>query len=355
MKSKNNFKFYSTKTLVILTVIILSVLNVESSYSQNYRNAKAYINDFGKNELFVKESLMEYSTSIIDASPQERIEHTMERIYTKLEDINSNLMKNDIGLFGDTDLRTAFLKLNSKTVTLLKNKALKLNDYEIQSALNYPEIFKNFSYKELQISNYYSEILAYENAKREFGLKYNVLIRAYNKKNVFEYNAYENLIFYKLNVLDDKLTDLLKGSDISKVNECINYLVSKGQDGYLKTSLYKNDFTDTSLNDANIEFINFMLKQKQEIIPLYEDYLRATADLQKIKSKFVENNELVSVDEYNLEVKKFNKSKNTFFDTVYENQIKKKDLINRWYITNSDFLKHNIEFENLYERFANTN
>ncbi len=352
---KNNFilKFSISKTIIVFG-LFLFISGLQISYSQNYRNAKAYINDFGKNELFVKESLMEYSTSIIDASPEERIAHTMERIYTKLEDINSNLMKNDIGLFGDTDLRTAFLKLNSETVTLLKNKSLKLNDYEIQSALDYQEIFKNFSYKELQISNYYSEILAYENSKREFGLKYNVLIRAYNKKNVFEYNAYENLIFYKLNVLDDKLTDLLKGTDITKANECMNYIVSQGQDGFLKTSLYKNDFTDTSLNDANIEFINFMLKQKQEIIPLFEDYLKVTADFQKIKSKFVENNELVSVDEYNMEVKKFNKSKNTFFDTVYANQIKKKDLINRWYITNSDFLKHNIEFENLYERFANT-
>ena len=83
-----------------------------------------------KNELFVKESLMEYSLAIMDASSDVRIETTLEKIYNKLENINLNLLKNDIGIGDnnskDTGLRDAFIKLNVKTITLLKNKSLKL-------------------------------------------------------------------------------------------------------------------------------------------------------------------------------------------------------------------------------------
>ena len=42
-----------------------------------------------------------------------------------------------------------------------------------------------------------------------------------------------------------------------------------------------------------------------------------------------------------------------FFNTLYENQIAKIELLKHWYITNSNFLKNNIEFEDLYEKFTN--
>lgn len=337
--------------------VFILILLCETTLAQDYRNAKAYINDFGKNELFVKESLMEYSTAIIDASPDARVQSTLERIYSKLEDINVNLLKNDIGISNDkgvrdTDLRDAFIKLNNKTITLLKNKSLKLNDYRVQSGLDYSEIFKNFSYKESEISKYYAEILNYESSKRDFGLKYNILIRNYNKRNVFEYDAYQNLIFYKLNVLDDKLIQLFKYRNTDDVVECINFMTSVAEESLIKTDLYKDDFLDKSLNDINIEFINFMVKQNETLLPLYQQYITVYEDFQKIKSKFLESNEVIKVEDYNNEVRRYNDVKNKFFDTLYENQIKKSELLKRWYFVNSDFLKRNIEFENLYDKFT---
>lgn len=344
------------KKIIVKTLfIIILFLAIQNGNAQNYRNAKAYINDFGKNELFVKESLMEYSTTIIDASPDTRVQSTLERIYKKLEEININLLKNDIGINGDTDLRDAFIRLNTKTITLLKNKSLKLNDYRVQSGLDYSEIYKNFAYKEYEISKYYSEILNYETSKKEFGLKYKIKIRSFNKKNVFEYNAYENLIFYKLNVLDEKLTQLFKYRNSKDVVECTNFMTNLAEESLIKTDLYKNDFVDTSLNDINIEFVNFMIKQNEKLLPLYQQYVTVSEDFQKFKAKFLEENSSIKVEDYNREVQRFNDTKNTFFNTFTENQTAKIALLKRWYVTNSNFLKNNIEFEDLYEKFTNSN
>ena len=343
-----NFRFSFRKIILSLFILYFGY-----SSAQNYRNAKAYIMDFGKNELFVKESLMEYSISIIDASPQERIESTLERIYVKLEDINETLLRNDRGVFGDLDLRNSFMRLNSKTITLLKNKSLKLNDYSVQSNLDYSEIFKNFAYKESEIAKYYAEILAYESTKKDFGLKYNILIRAFDRTNVFEYDAYQNLIFYKLNILDVKLMDLLKGKDVTKVTECMNFITSVGEESFTKTEQMKDDFKDTSLNDVNKELITFILKQKEDVIAYYEEYVKVDAAFQKVKLEFVEKNDIVSVEQYNVEVRKFNEAKNNFYDNLYKVQLNKKALLDKWYFTNSDFLKRNVEFDNLYEKYSN--
>jgi hypothetical protein len=86
---------------------------------------------------------------------------------------------------------------------------------------------------------------------------------------------------------------------------------------------------------------------------LYQDYILVHEDFQKIKKKFLETNEIIKVEDYNNEVRRYNKVKNTFFDALHENQIVKSELLKRWYITNSLFLKNNIEFENLYEKFTN--
>ena len=349
MKNSKFLKLFNIKSFAILILLFL----IQNGNAQDYRNAKAYINDFGKNELFVKESLMEYCTTIIDASPDTRVQNTLERIYKKLEEINVNLLKNDIGISGDTDLRDVFIKLNNKTITLLKNKSLKLNDYRAQSVLDYSEIYKNFAYKELEISKYYSEILNYESAKKEFGLKYKILIRSYNKKNVFEYNAYQNLIFYKLNVLDEKLTQLFKYRNVQDVVECTNFMTNLAEESLIKTDIYKNDFLDTSLNDINIEFVNFMIKQNETLLPLYQQYITVYEDFQKFKSKFLEANNSIKVEDYNNEVKRYNDIKNIFFNSLHENQLEKIELLKRWYITNSNFLKNNIQFEDLYEKFSN--
>ncbi|WP_297516338.1 hypothetical protein [Flavobacterium sp.] len=320
---------------------------------QHYRNAKAYINDFGKNELFVKESLMEYSKSIIDFTPDSRISATMERIYNKLEDINENLLRNDIGIDGDVALRDAFIQMNTKTIELLKNKSLKLNDYAQQSGLDYAAIFNNFAYKEHQIAIYYKDILAYETAKKAFGLKHRIHIRSFNKRNVFEYNAYLNLIFYKINVLDDKLMALLKYRSPNQVQECMTFMSGVLQESLLKTDLFKNDYEDQSLIEANVEFIHFIKIQNETLLPLFQQYVTVYEDFQKIKKNFLENNSPIKVEDYNAEVRRFNEIKNTFFDTLYSIQVKKSEMVNRWYVTNSQFLRNNIEFEDLYEKFTN--
>lgn len=341
------------KKLIYLVINCLCIFTTLTAKSQNYRNPKAYISDFGKSELYVKEALMEYSKSIIDASPDERIQSTMERIYIKLENINENLLKNDNGINGDVGLRDAFIKLNNKTIVLLKNKALKLNDYAVQSNLDYDDIFHNFSFKEKEITNYYSDIINYESFKKEFGLKYNLLIRNYNLKNVFEYNAYQNLIFYKLNVLDDKLIALLNLKNIEKVDECLIYMDKISKESTYKTTELKDDFEDDSLNNINIELITFFQNQNETLKPLYTEYVKNYFAFQKDKNTISETEDLKKIEEYNEKIKNFNKSKNDFFDALYKNQKEKKDLIDKWYKTNSLFLKNNIVFEDIYENFVN--
>lgn len=339
------------KNLIPVFVHYILLLSFLNTAAQNYRNPKAYINDFGKSELFVKEALMEYSKSIIEASPDDRIQTTMERIYIKLENINENLLKNDVGINDDTELRDEFIKLNNKTILLLKNKALKLNDYIVQSNSDYEDIFKNFSYKEKEITAYYADILYYEKFKKEFGLKYNILIRNYNSKNVFEYNAYQNLIFYKLNVLDDKLVTLFKLKDREKVNECIIHMDNIINESEYKTSEFKGAFEDESLNNITIELIHFFQNQNVYLKELYYKYIEEYLTFQEVKKIVTENDDEKAIAEYNEKVRKFNESKNDFFDSLYENQILKRELINRWYKTNSLFLKNNIVFEDIYENF----
>ena len=353
MKNQIFLQSPKVKSLFLTGFVFMLFIFSQVTTAQNYRNPKAYILDFGKNELFVKEALMEYSASIVNANLEERVATNLERIYIKLAEENVNLKQNDHGIAGDLDLRNSFIHLNEETIKLLQNKSLKLNDYQLQSALDYPDIIKNFAYKELGIKNYYAEIIKYENNKKEFGLKYNIIIRYFKQKNIFEYDAYQNFIFYRLNVLDEKLMNLIKSKDIEEVNHCLDYITQIGNESLLRTESYKDDFTDTSLNDANIEFIQFIMKQKEELIPLYITYVQTAENFKILKRKMEDATTGISIEDYNTEVRKYNKTKNDFSDTLYSIQIKKRDLLIQWYISNSNFLKHNIEFENLYEKFSN--
>ncbi len=323
-----------------------------NSIAQNYRNPKAYINDFIKNETFVKESLAEYSASIMNISSDVRIQATLDKIYAKLENVNIILMKNDKGVFGDTELRDSFIRLNTKTISLLKNKSLVLNDYSYQSSLDYAAIFKNFYFKENEITDYYSDLIAYENNKRSFALKYKINLKNNAvKKNIFEYNAYQNVIYYEMNVLDEKLMTLLKDKNIEKVNECMKYITKVAEESYKKTDSYKNDFKDTSLNNANIEFVTFLFKQKETLLPFYFEYIKSFDVLQVAKTKIEKNSKSISQEEYNLDVRKYNNAKNLFFDTLYTIQNSKAELIKSWTIINGTFLKNNSEFEK-YEKLT---
>ena len=121
-----------------------------------------------------------------------------------------------------------------------------------------------------------------------------------------------------------------------------------------KTIAYKNDYEDQSLIEANLEFLQFISKQNEIIFPLYQEYVAVYDTFQNTKKNFLEQNDNSNVEVYNAEVVRFNRIKNTFFDTLYDLQVKKSDLVNRWYVTNSLFLKNNIEFEDLYDKFTTT-
>lgn len=310
--------------------------------SQNYRTPKAYMNDFEKNESYVKESLIEYSTSVIYNYKDSRTNSTLERIYKKLEAINTNLIKNDFGYLGDTSLRDAFLKMNNSTIAQLKNKSLRLNDIENQKTLDFPEIMKCFALRQQEIINYYSLILDYSNCKRIFSKKNKIETdRYFNNKNLFEYDAHQSLIFFKLNVLDAKLCDLLLTTDAVNVSKCLFYINQVCDESKLQTEKYKKYFIDHSLNNANIEYIAFILDQNEKLIPLYQDYIQLSKKLNILKDNLNNNNEIEIVN-YNEKVRLLNSSKNTFFENFNNIQIQKKELIDKWQKLKSAFFKKNL-------------
>lgn len=330
-------------------VTLLCVCLTTIGNAQNYRNPKAYIEDFQRNEDFLKESLIEYTSAVINSAADYRTQSTLDRIFKKLESVNTILLRNDKGMMGDVTLRDAFIRMNSRTITLLRNKVLILNDYSAQAALDYPQLLKNFSNKEKELSGYYKGLIDYENEKREFAAKYAVIIKEEIKtKNAFESNAYQNIIFYKMNVLDEKLTQLLKEKNIEKVKECFSYMQSVGMECTQKTDEYRDDFKDTSLNNANVNLINFMVKQKEILQTPYINYVMAANELEKVKA-----DKTISDSAYNAEVRLYNMHKNNFFDTLYEVQVRKKEMVDAWYKTNSRWIKNNTEFENLKDKLTN--
>ena len=329
-----------------MTIIFLATtfLIPNAGITQNYRNPKAYIQDFGKNELHIKEALIEYSSTIINLCADSRTQQTLDELYNKLNKINDILIMNDIGIKGDTGLRDAFLRLNNNTITLIKNNTFKLNDFEEQSHLDISEILKNFTTKELEIQRYYSEIIAYENIKREFGEKYNIRIRSNNQKSPLEYNAYQSLIFYKINVLDEKLYKLLMTTNIQEIEKCMDILKMISEESLVKTKFYKDEYDDPALNDATIDLVNFMVQQNSMLVNLYKNYLVSLNNLIENKNKIEEGNNSV--------INNYNKQKNLFDNTFYNIQTLKEKSINRWYNANYVFLKNNLKFANSYESFT---
>ena len=329
---------------VAILFLITNLLISSVAITQNYRTPKAYIQDFGKNELHIKEALIEYSSTIINLCADSRTQHTLDQLYNKLNKINDNLMMNDIGIKGDTGLRDAFLRLNNNTITLIKNNTFKLNDFEEQSHLEISEILKNFTLKELEIQRYYSEIIAYENIKREFGEKYKIRIRVNNDKSPLEYNAYQSLIFYKINVLDEKLYRLLLSNNLHEIEKCMDILKMIGEESLVKTNFYKVDNIDPALNDATIDLVKFMVQQNSMLVQLYKDYIKSLNNLIENKNKIEEGNNSV--------INNYNKQKNLFDNTFYNIQTLKEKSINRWYNANYVFLKNNLKFANSYESFT---
>lgn len=327
----------SKHLLIKLFLVFFSLQSVKIS-SQNYRNAQAYIDDFEKNESYVNEYLIEYSSSIIYGYKDARTQATLERIYGKLEAINNNLIKNDIGFQDDISLRDSFLKMNTYTITLLKNSSLRLTDYDFQKTQDFSEIFDCFEKRKQDIINYYSLILDYNNCKRNFSKRNNLKnVRYFVKKNLFEYDAHQSLFFFKMNVLDAKLCDLLKTTDTKYVTKCVFYLNQICDEILIETEKYKKVHIDHSLNNANIELIQFFTMQNESLIPKYINYMQALKEFNIVKA-----NSDTSIELYNEKVRILNRTKNIFYDNFNEIQAEKKELIEKWYKIKSNFLKKNL-------------
>ena len=119
-----------------------------------------------------------------------------------------------------------------------------------------------------------------------------------------------------------------------------------------KTTIHKNDFTDESLNDATIEYGNFIYSQKDILVTTFNDYVDEYETFQKIKKDFTtETPETIIA--YNIAVKNYNRKKNLFFQTLYEIQSRKKIMYNNWFLSNGSFLKNNVEFENIHDKYTN--
>lgn len=308
-------------------------------HSQSYRNAKAYLDDFEKNEFFVHESLVEYSSAVIYDYKDPRKQATLERIYNKLQSINDNLVKNDIGYQGDTSLRDVFLTMNTNTIDVLKNSSLRLTDYEQTKKLDYPEILNCFATRKQNIINYYSLILNYNNCKKSFCKKNNLKTERYfYNKNLFEYDAHQSLFFFKTNVLDSKLCDFLITTEIDNVNQSMCYLNQVCEDNLIETEKYVKVYIDKSLNNANIEFSQFLLKQNEVLLPLYSNYIQAINEF-----KIAKTNKDTPIELYNEKVRTLNRAKNTFYETFHTIQTQKKILVDNWQVIKNNFLKKNMK------------
>lgn len=322
-----------------------------SSNSQNYRTIEAYMDDFAKNELFVKKSLMDYSVSIVDSQLYSRTKTTSVRILEKLENINTILKNNNKGFDGNTSLRDGFIKMNSKTITCLKNGSLILNDYDYQSNLSLPEIGENFNQKETDLIAYYQELKNYEITKKAFASYYKMNFKSNYGKNILEYNARQNILFYKMNVIDEKISSVITSKDKKGFSDCMNILEVMHQEIMRKTSEYKSVYQDTSLNNANIEYSIFMASQKQKLNVLFNDYVDEYNSLQTLKNTSKpETNETITA--YNDAVRDYNTKKNLFYAVFNANQSIKDKLYDNWLIINSTFLKNNGKFYTIYEKYA---
>ncbi len=335
-----------TQACFILFVGLLPTI----MFSQNYRTIQAYMDDFAKNEVYVKKSLMDYSVTIVESQLYRRTQYTAERIITKLENVNTILNNTNKGFEGNTSLRDSFIKMNQKTIDCLKNGSLILTDYEYQSTLSIAQIQENFNRKETDLASYYQELKNYEQQKRIFSLRYKLPVKSGKGKNILEYNSFQNMLFYKMNVMDEKLTSVIKAKDKKGFSDCLNMIELINQEAMTLADEFKGDYKDTSLTDANLAYANFLASQKAKLGDLFGAYVDEYNKLELLKNKTTETNETVLA--YNQVVKVYNTKKNTFYSIYNDIQSTKGKLYDSWLNTNSAFLKRNGQFESIYDNYA---
>lgn len=321
------------------------------SQAQNYRTIEAYLEDFGKNEMFIKKALMDYTITIMESQNDSRSKATANRIIDKIEVINNSLRKNDKGFEGNTTLRDAFIRMNEKTMLSLKNGSLILNDYDYQSNLPLAEIGENLNRKENEMMDYYDELQNYENDKKYFGSQFRFRFKGAVGKNIMEYNAQQNILFYKLNVMDEKLTKVIKNMDRKGFNDCMNMIAAMHQEIMLKTAQYDNYFKDNSLNEANRQYAIYINGQREQLADLFNQYAAEYETLQALKKASIPET-AESVAHYNEVVRNCNAKKNMFYGVFDKIQNTKKGMYDNWYLVNANFLKHNGQFDNIHTKFA---
>ena len=336
------------KCYMLLLLITPKFIYSQETKTSEYRTLDAYINDFSKNELFVKKSMVDYSNSIVENQLESRTKATANRITEKLISLNKNLRLNDKGYKSNTLLRDSFIKMNEKTIECLNNGTLIMNDYVSQSLKSIGEISQDLKQRQLNLTSYFSEIRKFEESKREFGCIFNVNIRNFTGKNILEYNAFENILFYKINVIDEKLNSSILKMNKEDFLQAIKALEDMNQEVILKTDDYKDSYNDSSLNNANISFSKFVFTQKSNLVSLFNSYYDNYTLLQKLKNSSTDE----SVTEYNSTIRIYNSKKNELYDALDIIQKNKKILFESWLVVNRAFLKNNMKQIDLYESYT---
>ena len=342
---------FKNNQLLLICLVLFAALIPNILHSQQYRFIDAYMNDFQKNEMFIKKSLMDYSITIVESQLDSRSKVAAKRIIEKLEKMNSILINTNKGFENDTFLRDSFIKMNKKTIASLTNGSLILNDYEYQSSFSLAVIDENMNRKEREVISYYQELKNYEKNKIDFACRYNIEIKKSIGKNILEYNAYQNFIFYKVNVIDQKLMTLIKAKDQKGFYECFNTIETMHLEAITKTNQYRCAYKDNSMNDANVKYSNFINDQREKLTLLFNNFADDYIALQLLKNSATLET-TASIAAYNVVVRTYNAKKNLFYAAFDSIQLSKKALYNSWFVTNSAFLKNNGEFKDIHQSFV---
>lgn len=349
---KNSTINSDTKNLRNAFLAFVLIFTTSTLFSQNYRTSAAYIDDFGKNEMYIKKAINDYSQTIVEAQVVARTYTSKETIINKLNNINAILIKNDKGFDGNTSLRDSFIKMSQKTVECLTNGSLSLNDYNTISKLSISDIEQKLAFKEKNLNEYYVEVLAYENAKNEFGKAFNVEIKHIVDNSTLEYNARENFAFYKVNVADEKFINAINDNNLAEAQSSLDYLKAVCTEMYPKVNLYAKKITDKRLNSANLTLIDITLESNTTLFAYFKQYNNMSTSLNNLKEIAHNNPSSLANDEYSNFVQKYNAVKNIYNDTYVTIQTNKKSTLNNFYAMNSSFLKHNLQFEDYRSTFA---
>ena len=194
--------------------------------------------------MYVKKYIIDYSVTIVEGQMDYRSKAAAHKIVEKLEIMNGILKTSDKGFEKNTLLRDSFIKMNEKTIECLTNGSLILNDYDYQSTLSLAEINVNMNAKEKELISYYQELRNYEKSKKTFGTMYDVNFKNAIGKNILEYNAYQNFLFYKINVIDQKLMTIINSKDKKGFLECFNTIATLHKEAITKTNQSRCDYKD---------------------------------------------------------------------------------------------------------------